>query len=143
MPEQGNISEENTIWTESVTMRDFLVKPSKWFWTICTVGLYPVFVFLGRISKNFTLTNERLTIKQGILSKKVDEIELFRIKDSKIAQTALERLVGIGEITVISSDRTGDLIITPITNPFKKREELRRFANEARDKRGVRTIEQD
>jgi uncharacterized membrane protein YdbT with pleckstrin-like domain len=135
--------QENVIWTESVTMRDFLVKPSKWLWTICTVSLYLIIVFLGRLSNKYTLTNERLTITQGILSKKIDEIELFRIKDSKVSQTFLERIVGIGSITIISGDKTGDLIIEPITNPLEKREELRRLANAARDKRGVRTIEQD
>ena len=51
--------------------------------------------------------------------------------------------MGIGTITVISSDKTGNLIIKPITSPVKKREDLRRLANAARDKRGVRTIEQD
>ena len=143
MSEHVNPEQENIIWSESVTMRDFWVKPTKWLWTICTVSLYFIFVFLSRSSKSYTLTNERLTIKEGILSKKVDEIELFRIKDSKVSQTALERLVGIGTITVISGDKTGNLIIEPITSPVKKREDLRRLANAARDKRGVRTIEQD
>ena len=138
-----NAEQENIIWSETVTMRDFLVKPTKWLWTICTLSLYLIFVFVSRISKSYTLTDERLTIREGILSKKVDEIELFRIKDSKVSQTFLERLVGIGTITVISGDKTGNLIIEPITSPMKKREELRRLANAARDKRGVRTIEQD
>ena len=66
MSEQVNAEQETIIWSESVTMRDFLIKPTKWLWTGCTLGLYPIFVFLSRISKNYTLTNERLTIKEGI-----------------------------------------------------------------------------
>ena len=99
--------EEKEIWSEKASMLDFAVNPWQWFLTIFTLGLYFIIVYLSRLSTRYTLTNERLKVTKGLLSKSVDEIELFRIKDTKVHQSFLNRLVGIGHIDVTSSDETG------------------------------------
>jgi len=98
------MSEEIEIWPEKASMLDFFVNPIQWIYTICTLGIYFLIVYLSRLNTRYTLTDERLKITSGLLTKKVDEIELFRIKDTKVTQTFLNRLVGIGTISVISSD---------------------------------------
>ena len=47
-------------------------------------------MYLNRINTRYTLTNERLKIEKGLLSKSVDEIELFRVKDTKVKSTFLK-----------------------------------------------------
>ncbi len=134
------MSEEIEIWSEKASMLDFIVNPMQWIFTICTLGIYFLIVYLSRLNTRYTLTDERLKITSGLLTKKVDEIELFRIKDTKVTQTFLERLVGIGTISVISSDETENVIISYLPNSINRREEIRDYSNKSREKKGVRTI---
>ena len=134
------MSEEIEIWSEKASMLDFFVNPIQWIYTICTLGIYFLIVYLSRLNTRYTLTDERLKITSGLLTKKVDEIELFRIKDTKVTQTFLNRLVGIGTISVISSDETENVIISYLPNSINRREEIRDYSNKSREKKGVRTI---
>lgn len=134
------VEEEKEIWSEKASMLDFLVNPVQWFFTVFTLGLYFILVYLSRLRTRYTLTNERLKVTKGLLSKSVDEIELFRIKDTKVSQSFLNRIVGIGNIDVISSDETGTIGLKHLPKASKRREEIRRLSNEAREKKGVRTI---
>ena len=132
--------EEKEIWSEKASMLDFIVNPFQWLFTIITCFVYFILVYLSRLSTRYTLTNERLKVTEGLLSKSVDEIELFRIKDTKVRQSFLNRIVGIGHIDVISSDRTGTIRLKHLPKAPERREEIRRLSNEAREKKGVRTI---
>ena len=134
------MSEEIEIWSEKASMLDFIVNPKQWLYTICTLGIYLLIVYLSRLNTRYTLTDERLKITSGLLTKKVDEIELFRIKDTKVNQTFLNRLVGIGTISVISSDETENVIISYLPNSINRREEIRDYSNKSREKKGIRTI---
>jgi uncharacterized membrane protein YdbT with pleckstrin-like domain len=104
------------------------------------MGLYFLIVYLTRLYTRYTLTDERLIIESGILSKNIDEIELFRIKDTKLSQGLFQRFVGLGDIKVTSTDETADLTMTCLPNAKEKREQLRTLSNEARTKKGVRTL---
>jgi uncharacterized membrane protein YdbT with pleckstrin-like domain len=132
--------EEKEIWSEKASMLDFAVNPFQWIFTLVTLGVYFVLVYLIRLNTRYTLTNERLKITKGLLSKSVDEIELFRIKDTKVQQTFLNRIVGIGQIDVISSDLTGSFRLKYLPKAPDRREEIRRLSNESRERQGVRTI---
>ena len=134
------MAEEREIWSEKASMLDFLVNPFQWVLTIGTLGVYFVFVYLSRLNTRYTLTSERLKITKGLLSKSIDEIELFRIKDTQVTQTLLDRIVGIGNIRVTSSDKTGFLELSYLPKSLDRREEIRRLSNESREKKGIRTI---
>ena len=131
---------EKTFWTEKASMKDFYVTPTHWVFTLCTFGLYFLILYLTRLYTRYTLTDERLIIESGILSKNLDEIELFRIKDTKLSQGLFQRFVGLGDINVASTDETGDLTMTCLPNAKEKREQLRTLSNAARTKKGVRTL---
>jgi len=53
----------------------------------------------------YTITNQRILIEQGMLSKSVAEIDLRYIDDSQFFQTFTDRLLGIGNVTLVSSDK--------------------------------------
>ena len=133
--------EEVTYWSEKASMRDFIVNPFHWFFTVVTFGIYLILVYLARLYTRYTLTSERLKITSGLLAKRVDEVELFRIKDTKVAQSFLERLVGIGTITVVSTDESGVFEMSKLPNPVDRREQLRKLSNAARKEHGVRVLE--
>ena len=96
------------------------------------------------MASKFEITEERLIIKRGIISKSIDEIELYRIKDVRIDFSIVNQLAGIGNLTIASSDETtrdGDLVIAGIERAQERRETLRRLVDAARQKRRVREID--
>ena len=98
------------------------------------------FAYLRMWSSQFTLTNERLTLSRGIVGKQIDEVELYRIKDTKVSQGVFQRMFGTGDVMVVSDDNTDDFIMKNITSPKKKRELIRKMSNKARKDNNVRIV---
>jgi len=77
----------------------------------------------------YRLTNQRLVVEQGILSRTLDEVDLRTVDDSGFSQSPLERLQGIGTVWVVSSDRsTPRLTLRGIPDPRSLREKIRENA---------------
>lgn len=92
----------------------------------------------------YELTSQRLRIRTGILNKKVDELELFRVKDYSMEQPFLLRLVGLGNLTMVTSDATTPTVsIRAITGIEAVREKLRNSVQAERDRRRVRELDVD
>ena len=78
----------------------------------------------------YRLTNQRLVVEQGILSRTLDEVDLRTVDDSGFSQSPLERLQGIGTVWVIASDRsTPRLAMRGIPDPRALREKIRENAD--------------
>jgi hypothetical protein len=131
---------EYEVWKEKASMKDFLVTPTLWLLTLITLGLYFVIVYLVRLNTRYTLTNQRLIKEFGLLSKSVDEIELFRVKDIKAMQGLFQRFVGLGNIVVMSSDASGTFVMECIPDALKKREQVRAMAQKSKEAKGVRMM---
>ena len=54
----------------------------------------------------YSFDEERLFIKTGAFSIKEDEIRLYRILDLSLKRSFLQRIFGLGTISVDSSDKT-------------------------------------
>ena len=54
----------------------------------------------------YKITSQRLIITTGLMNKKTEEIELVRIKDISMEKTMMDRMMGVGTITVVSTDPT-------------------------------------
>ncbi len=92
-------------------------------------------------STAYELTTQRLRKTSGILSKKLDELELYRVKDSTLEQPVLLRMFGLGNITVISSDATLPmLIMSAVPTAYEAREKLRAAVEAERDRKRVRDV---
>jgi len=77
----------------------------------------------------YRLTNQRLTVEEGILSRRLDEIDLRTVDDSGFSQSALERLQGIGTVWIVASDRTSPrTVMRGIPDPRALREQIREHA---------------
>jgi uncharacterized membrane protein YdbT with pleckstrin-like domain len=99
-------------------------------------------VWVKFASRKYRITNQRLFATTGLIARKTEEIELFRIKDAKVDQTLLERMLGYGTITVYSSDETApQLVMTGIGSPVDIKETLRTLYRAARKDAGVRATE--
>ncbi len=80
-------------------------------------------------STRYRLTNQRLVVEQGILSRTLDEVDLRTVDDSGFSQSPLERLQGIGTVWILASDRaTPRLALRGIADPRTLREKIRENA---------------
>jgi uncharacterized membrane protein YdbT with pleckstrin-like domain len=77
-------------------------------------------------STMYRVTNQRVLIEQGVFSKTVDEIDLRYVDDSTFTQTLMDRLLGIGSVTLMSSDtNTPRYVLRSIKDPRGVREMIR------------------
>ena len=111
--------------------------------SLLAIGIF-VWRWFENLASKYELTEERLIIRKGIIAKSVDEIEMYRIKDVRINFSIINQLVGLGTISISSSDETtrnGDLVIRDLEGAQARREQLRRLVDTARQKRRVREID--
>ena len=90
------------------------------------------------IGTRYELTTQRLRIFHGILGKQLEEIELVRVRDTKVAQNPGERALNIGDITVFSNDpSTPEFKLRNISNPLEVREMIRKAMLVEKERRGL------
>lgn len=74
----------------------------------------------------YTITTQRVMIESGILSKTVSEIDLRYIDDTQFFQPVVYRMLGIGNVTIISSDKTTPVqVLRAVPDPRRIRELIR------------------
>jgi len=90
----------------------------------------------------YVVTTQRVRIISGILSKDIQEIELFRVKDTMAHQSFFLRLFGLGTITVISGDANHPrLVLSGVPDAIELREKLRQEVMALRQRFGVRELD--
>lgn len=73
----------------------------------------------------YSLTEERFFVETGFLSKKEDEVRLYRIMDVSLTRTVFQRMFGVGTIHCCSADKTmGDFDIVSVKEPREVKEML-------------------
>lgn len=132
---------EEFIWNVTGSIADIKFNPLFWLLTLATAGIFIIILFFIRIYSSYVLTSQRLIIIRGILSKRVDEIELFRIVDSSASQSLIDIWAGIGNINVHSTDKTGIILMRKIPHPHAVRDSLRQHYTMARQKKGTVVLE--
>lgn len=101
----------------------------RWWMTKCT---------------SYELTTQRLKIDTGILNRRHDELELYRVKDYAMDRPLFLRLVGLGTITMLTSDATTPSVtIKAIPDVMDVREKLRAAVQAERDRKRVRELDVD
>ena len=103
----------------------------------------PIFIGLWRWLETrcfiYRITNERIVMTRGVLTKRTEELELYRVKDATLIEPFWLRLVSLGNIVLTTSDRTTPIVsITAVPNAAGLREELRRSVERMRALKGVR-----
>lgn len=93
-------------------------------------------------SIRYELTSERLRKKWGILTRRGEEIELYRVEDTSPTAPLLYRLYGRGNVEVLSTDRTASkLTLKAIKDHERVRNTIRDRVEAVRRAKGVRLVE--
>jgi uncharacterized membrane protein YdbT with pleckstrin-like domain len=92
----------------------------------------------------YELTSQRLRRSSGILNRVVDELELFRVKDYSMEQPFFLRMMGLGNLKLVTSDATTPIVtISAIAQVESVRELLRNAVQAERDRKRVRQLDVD
>ena len=78
---------------------------------------------------HYKVTNQRILVERGVLSKSLQEIDMRSVDDTEFRQSFLERIFGIGEVSIVSSDKTSPkVVLHGIRDPRSTRELIRATA---------------
>ena len=83
----------------------------------CALVVVIIFVAVPLLrwrTTSYELTNRRLRLRAGILSRTGRDFPLTRISDVSFAQGLLDRLLGCGRLVVESPGEHGQLVLTEI-----------------------------
>ena len=131
---------EEDVWTRT---------PSQWvnfwWWALCVLLLpipWAVWKWLSVRANRFTLTTQRMRVESGVLQQHVNEVELYRVKDTELTRSFVQRALGLGTVTVVSSDESVPRLVLPcVHEPQLVREQIRDHVEKVRKARGVRELD--
>ena len=123
--------------------------PSQWQnlgWFLLCLLIIPIPVAIWKwLETNatiYTLTDQRLKFTRGVLTKTTEDLELYRVRDTKFEQGFFERLVGLGRIVLFSTDETSPEVRLPfIPDAEGVREKIRGLVEARRDAKRVRYLD--
>ncbi len=80
----------------------------------------------GLLNHHYRLTTQRLFIEHGILSRTIDQTELIRIDDVRIHKSLLNRMTGVGNVLLFSTDSSDrQLTIWGVQEPDELADSIR------------------
>ncbi|HLO40101.1 MAG TPA: PH domain-containing protein [Phycisphaerales bacterium] len=123
--------------------------PSQWTnfgWYVGCILIIPIpfaiYHYLRTRTTRYVLTNQRLRLETGIVARSIEEVELYRMNDSAVRQSFIERLLGVGTVWLQTSDeRNPEITLRAVPNPAGLREDIRKHAEARRRWRRVAEIE--
>lgn len=114
-------------------------------WIATALPLLWMFVqYLKVRSHSFELTTQRLRSYHGIINQKMQDVELYRIKDTSIERPFWYRMSGLYTLMIETSDRVQPHIeIRAVRDGFELREKIRNQVEALRDSKRVREVDFD
>lgn len=110
---------------------------------LVTLGLWLIPRWWHRGSKLYRITTRRIVVETGVLSKRLEQIDLYRIADYTVDRPFLQRVMGTGNLLLKTFDKsTPELHVREIkTDVVALYEQLRAATEAEKAKRGVRMID--
>jgi uncharacterized membrane protein YdbT with pleckstrin-like domain len=138
------MTQEELVWSDSPSQ--VLNLP-----TFVVCGLFcwlvvPIFIagwkWLVVRNIRYELTSERLRLRSGVLNKKLDELELYRVRDYRLEQPFWLRIFSCGNLTVRTTDTMNPIVLLRAVD---KSEEVlglvRRYVEDCRARKNVRALD--
>ncbi len=96
-------------------------------------GVWPVLAWWNR---TYTLTNERLATRTGVLRRSGRDIPLTRINDVAFDQGIVDRMVGAGTLKVSAASEEGTVVLKDIPHIHQVSLQMNELVRETRDRGG-------
>jgi uncharacterized membrane protein YdbT with pleckstrin-like domain len=123
--------------------------PSQWqnlWWFVACVLLVPIpwafWRWLETRNTTYTLTDQRLKTTRGVFTRSTEDLELYRVRDSRFEQDLAERMLGLGQVVLFTTDETSpEIRMTFIKDAEAVREKIRALVEARRDAKRVRYLD--
>lgn len=113
----------------------------RWVLSVLTVFLAALVYWFQSIGLQVRITDQRIILKVGILSRKTEYLELYRVTDLEVEEPLMERMLGYGRLVIHSTDRNeAKLVLRGIKGPDALADKLRVHVEEAKRRRRVATV---
>lgn len=110
---------------------------------ILTLGLSLIYSAIKAKSVHYKITTERIVVERGFFSKRMEQLDLYRIVDYVVERPFGQRMMGTGNIVLEAMDKTTpevriDGVKTDVVALYER---LRYATEQAKKKRGVRVLD--
>ena len=117
--------------------------PPAWAGLILPLG-WALWIFIETRSVRHELTTERIRLYAGVFNPKMDDVELYRVKDTSMERPFWYRMFGLSTLIIETSDRSQPRIeIKAVGDGDNLRETLRKQVEFWRDRKRVREVDFD
>ena len=104
--------------------------------------LRPIWLIADVYSTTYDLSDDKLFTSSGVINRKHENLELFRVKDISISQPLTLRIFRIAHIYIYSSDKSTPILLLKGISDFKAfNDTLRDRVKHARHVNGVREFD--
>lgn len=106
-------------------------------WGIVAIALlvlarWSVWPFLQWVTTRYVLTNRRVVIRTGVLSRAGRDIPLTRVNDVSFRHSLVDRMLGCGTLTIESAGEKGQVVLPEVPSvELVQRQVLRRAEEES------------
>lgn len=110
---------------------------------IFTLGLALIWFWFQRGGTTYRITTQRVVIDSGLFSKKLDQLDLYRVNDFVVDRPFGQRLLGTGNIRLTTFDKTTPSVelVALKTDVVALYEVLRKAVETAKTLKGVRVVD--
>ena len=106
--------------------------------------LWAVSRWIATRCQRYEVTSERVKITTGLLSRRSNELELYRVRDYTIVEPFWLRLVGCGDVVLVTADSsTPSFVLHAVPHATTLKDQIRTHTERMRQRRGVRSLEVD
>lgn len=112
---------------------------------VVTLGLAWLYFWLRSLGVSYKVTTRRVMIERGVLGKRLEQIDAYRIKDYVVDRPFGQRLLGTGNLQLLTMDpTTPNMELRGLhTDVVALYERLRAAAESDRARRGVRIVDNE
>jgi uncharacterized membrane protein YdbT with pleckstrin-like domain len=113
--------------------------------SILTLGLAALYFWFRSQGAHYKVTTRRVIVERGLLSKRLEQIDNYRIKDYVVERPFGQRLLGTGNLLLHTMDQTTPSLslLGLRTDVVTLYERLRAAAEAERLRRGVRLLDNE
>src|SRR6187402_530071 len=73
---------------------------------ILTAGLWFIPLWWSSRTRHFRLTTKRVVVETGILNKRLEQVDLYRVSDYTVLRPLSQRVMGTGNLILKALDHT-------------------------------------
>jgi uncharacterized membrane protein YdbT with pleckstrin-like domain len=112
---------------------------------IFTLGLGALYFWVKSRGTSYKVTTRRVIVERGMLGKRLEQVDAFRIRDFVVDRPFGQRLLGTGNLELLTADSTAPVVqlFALRTDVVALYERLRAAADADRARRGVRVVDNE